>query len=211
MSVSQESDVYGKIQHCFNNLDNPFTAFNTQTKRRQYFDEKWDLVQPKEYVLGVRLDTRKNRTTGVYSQIQVTDRYMYVPILGTLRSIFKNKDIRECFFQEKPFDEGIYKDINDGLYFRRHPLFSKKKHALQILVYFDEFEKANPLGAKKGIHKLGAVYFTLKNLPPKFNSALMNIHLVALCYTEDLKKYGFDKILKPLISHLKILETDGIK
>lgn len=136
---------------------------------------------------------------------------MYVPLLGTLRSIFKNKDIRECFFQEKSFEEGTYKDINDGLYFRRHPLFSTKKHALQILLFFDEFETANPLGAKKGVHKLGAVYFTLKNLPPKLNSVLMNIHLAALFYTEDLKKYGFEKILKPLISDLKVLETNGIK
>ena len=211
LSVTQESDLHGKIQHSFSNLDNPFTPFNTETKRRQYFEEKWSLVQPEEYVLGVRLDTRRNRSTGVYSQIPVTNKYMYVPLLGTLKSIFKNKDIRECYFQGKPYEEGTYRDISDGSYFRRHPLFSKKKYALQILLYFDEFETANPLGAKKGIHKLGAVYFTLKNLPAKFNSVLMNIHLAALFYVEDLKKYGFEKILKPLLTDLKQLETNGIK
>lgn len=39
----------------------------------------------------------------------------------------------------------------------------------------------------------------------------MNVRLVALFYTEDLKMYGFDTILKPLINDLKILETKGIQ
>ncbi|CAI5671395.1 unnamed protein product [Oreochromis niloticus] len=135
---------------------------------------------------------------------------MYVPILGTIHSIFKNKDIRECFLHEKQTQAGLYKDINDGLYFQNHPLFSQQKYALQILLYYDDFETANPLGSKKGIHKLGCIYFTLKNLPPKVNSVLMNVHLAALFYTEDLKKYGFEEILKPLIDDLKILEIKGI-
>jgi len=39
----------------------------------------------------------------------------------------------------------------------------------------------------------------------------MNIHLAALFYTQDLKTYGFEEILKPLIDDLKILETEGIQ
>lgn len=61
------------------------------------------------------------------------------------------------------------------------------------------------------MHKLGCVYFVLRNLSPKLNSVLMNIHLVALFHSEDLKKYGFEPILKPLIDDLKILETEGIQ
>lgn len=95
---------------------------------------------------------------------------------------------------------GLYKDNNDGLYFQNHPLFSQQKYALQILLYYDDFETANPLGSKKGIHKLGCIYFTIKNLPPKVNSVLMNAHLAALFYTDDLKKYGFEEILKPLMT-----------
>ena len=61
--------------------------------------------------------------------------------------------------------------------------------------FFDEFETANPLGSKKGIHKLGGIYFTLRNFPPKLNSCLINIHLYALFHAQDIKKYGFDTIL----------------
>ena len=36
-----------------------------------------------------------------------------------------------------------------------HPLFSTNPKALQILLYYDDFEIANPLGAKATIHKIG--------------------------------------------------------
>ena len=83
--------------------------------------------------------------------------------------------------------------------------------ALLIQLYYDDFETANPLGSKKGVHKLGCIYFILRNLPPKLNSVLMNIHLVALFHSEDLKKYAFDPILQPLVDDLKILETEGMQ
>ena len=43
-------------------------------------------------------------------------------------------------------------------------------------------------------------------MPPKLNFVLMNIRLVALFHSEDLKKYGLGPILQPLINDLKILE-----
>lgn len=39
----------------------------------------------------------------------------------------------------------------------------------------------------------------------------MNIHLLALFNTEDVKKYGFNAILEPLINDLKILECTGVE
>lgn len=82
---------------------------------------------------------------------------------------------------------------------------------MQIQLYYDDFETANPLGSKKGVHKLGCVYFILINFPPKLNSVLMNIHLVSVFHSEDLKKYGFDAILKPLLDDLKNLEVEGMQ
>lgn len=65
---------------CFNQLDYPSSARNTERKRHHYSDEKWELVEAVEYVLGVRLDVRRNQSTGVYSHIPVTGKYMHVPI-----------------------------------------------------------------------------------------------------------------------------------
>lgn len=140
-----------------------------------------------------------------YSQVPVNDKFMYVPILGNLESIFTNQELCNSFQQVKLHEDGIFRDINDGSYFRNHSLFANQEHALQIQLYYDDFETANPLGSKKGIHKLGCFYFILRNLPAKLNSVLMNIHLVALFHSEDLKKYGFGPILQPLVQDLKVL------
>ncbi|XP_041919960.1 uncharacterized protein LOC121684096 [Alosa sapidissima] len=107
--------------------------------------------------------------------------------------------------------ERVYADLGDGTYFKNSPLFSVDKDALQIQLFYDDFETANPLGSKKGIHKLGAIYFTLRNFPPIFNSSLVNIHLCALFHAQDIKRYGFNSILEPLVHDMKILETEGLK
>ncbi|XP_050988379.1 uncharacterized protein LOC127179124 [Labeo rohita] len=64
---------------------------------------------------------------------------------------------------------------------------------------------------KKGIHKLGGIYFTLRNFPPQFNSSLANIHLCALFHSQDIKTYGFDSILEPIVNDIKVLESTGIE
>ena len=46
-------------------------------------------------------------------------------------------------------------DCCDGSQFKTHPLFNCEPHALQIMLYYDEVELCNPLGAAKKIHKVG--------------------------------------------------------
>ena len=210
LSTEATEQTLDKVKDCFVQLENPFSLLNTETKRQRHFEKKWKIVEPVEHVLGVRYDLRKDRT-GLYSQVPVNDKFMYVPILGTLESMFTNRELCNCFQQVKLHEDGIFRDINDGSYFRNHSLFAHQEHALQIQLYYDDFETANPLGSKKGIHKLGCFYFILRNLPTKLNSVLMNIHLVALFHSEDLKKYGFGPILQPLVKDLKVLETQGIQ
>lgn len=211
LSSDASRETLEKVEDCFDQLENPFSCLNTESKRMRHFEKKWKIVEPVEHILGVRFDIRRDKTTGTYRQVPVNDKFMYVPIMGSLSSMFRNSELCNCFQKAKPHQDGFYKDINDGVYFRNHSLFSQQEHALQIQLYYDDFETANPLGSKKGVHKLGCIYFILRNLPPKLNSVLMNIHLVALFHSEDLKKYGFDPILKPLVDDLKILETEGMQ
>ena len=158
----------------------------------------------------MRYDTRRNRTTDTYDQVPVTDKFVYIPLLETLKFIFKNREIYNHILQ--PCEKtGFYKDFCDGSYFKNHPLFSEKPNSLQIQIFYGDFEVANPLGSKHGIHKIGSIYFILRNLSPKVNSALMNIHLLTLFHTEDVKKYGFNAILEPLIKDLKVLKCTGVE
>lgn len=106
--------------------------------------------------------------------------------------------------------ENHLNDLCDRDYFMSHALFSKQKHAIQIQLFYDNFVTANPLGSKWGIRKLGAIYFALQNFSPKYNWSLHNVHLVSLFHAQDIKTYGFPKILEPLVQDIKILERDGI-
>ena len=72
------------------------------------------------------------------------------------------------------------------IYLKSHPLFSSNTFALQIQLYYDDFECANPLGSKKGIHRFGCLYFILRNLPPRVNSTLLYIYLVSLFHAQDI-------------------------
>lgn len=151
----------------------------------KHFEEKRKIVEPVEHILGVCFDTCKDQTTGTYRQVPVNDKFMYLPITGSLSSMFRNSELCSIFQKAKAHQEGYYRDINDCSYFRNHSLFSQQEHALQIQLYYDDFETPNPLGSKKGVHQLGCIYFILRDLPPKLNSVLMNIHLVALFHSED--------------------------
>ena len=50
---------------------------------------------------------------------------------------------------------GLLYDFCDGEIYKRHPVFSSDKCALQIILYYDDVEVANPLGSYRGHHKLG--------------------------------------------------------
>lgn len=207
--VPEDNAIRGILEQSLEKFDNPFSDLNTETKRTKYLNTKWGVVEPQEIMLGVRFDMRRNKATGTYSQVPVKDTFIYVPILETLKFMCRNSEICKLL-AETMTTKNSFDDFRDGSYFKTHPLFSKHKNALQIQIFYDDFEPANPLGSKRGIHKVGALYFVLRNLPPRFNSAVMNIHLVALFHSDDVKTYGFDSILKPLINDIKTLETQGL-
>ena len=52
-------------------FENPFVSFNTETRRTRYFNEKWGVFEPVEIMLGHQFDTRRNKQTGTYDQVQV--------------------------------------------------------------------------------------------------------------------------------------------
>ena len=209
-AVPKDNPVRAKLEKDLQTFENPFINFSTESKRLKYFNKKWGVVEPVERVLGIRFDTRRNKQTGTYDQGPVNDIFVYIPILETIKFMYRNADI--CKLLGKTFISrpDRYEDFCDGSYSKTHPLFSKHPNSLQIQLFYDDFETAKQLRSKRGVHKIGALYFILRNLPPKFNSALMNIHLVALFHTEDLKKYGFNPILEPLINDIKALESCGL-
>ncbi len=51
--------------------------------------------------------------------------------------------------------DGTMRDICDGQFVKQHPVFTSHPNSLLFVLYYDDIEVANPLGAKAGNHKLG--------------------------------------------------------
>ena len=47
------------------------------------------------------------------------------------------------------------RDFCDGQFVKNHKEFTSHQNAFQFIIYYDDIEVANPLGAKAGKHNLG--------------------------------------------------------
>lgn len=70
-------------------------------------------------------------------------------------------------------------------------------------------EVVNTIGTKRTIHKLGMFYYGFENVPRSVNSNMKSVHLLAAAYSQDVKRYGFEPVLRPFINEVKKLEPDG--
>lgn len=168
---------------------------STAYKRREFYKEKFHVVEPVEYIL----DKKEGRTL------------QYVPILQSLSQILCLKDIQEkafnCTYTTR---NGAYESFLDGKHFKENALLSTEAITLSLLLYIDDFEVCNPLGTSRKKHKITAVYWALANVPPQFRATLKSIYLAVLCKTLDVKKYGYEAALEPLCKDLVQLEEEGI-
>ena len=68
-------------------------------------------------------------------------------------------------------------------------------------------EVSNPLGSHAGMHKVDMFYYTLGNLNPKLRSKRCAVRLLAIVNGKLVKKYGYNAVLEPILSDIKILES----
>lgn len=94
------------------------------------------------------------------------------------------------------------------LYSRTASFFCKYPFALRLIIHLDEVEYLNPLGSRKGNKKLTIISFKVQNFDSIINSSLSRVYLALVIETKVLKKYGYKKVLQPLIEELKVLESD---
>ncbi|KAM7313527.1 uncharacterized protein ISCGN_003389 [Ixodes scapularis] len=175
-----------------------FEGIQSKHLREQYVKAHTPYVEPRTCDLGSE-----------------GDRYHYVPIPRLLAKLCENPDIAARLItpQASHGEPEVYRSFSDGLLFQDFMSLipDGAQYTIFILLYSDEVEICNPLGPKRGMHKLLAVYFTLLNLHPRHRSQLRFIYLVLLVKYDDVQKYGLDNVLSPLISDLNELQAYGLK
>ena len=140
----------------------------------------------------------------------VYDKFEYVSVEATIRTLMKNVNyVRAVTSVDE--HSGLITGYRDGIRFKKHALFSNpQKTSLSIQLFYDGMGTANPLRGQSTMHNIGVFYYVVENLPLLFNSCHANVHLLAICYSADLKVYGFDPILDKFTAEMKQLSTTGI-
>jgi len=168
----------------------------TAHKRNKYTKEHFSVVEPLEYILCA-----KEGCT-----------FQYVPILQSLSEILKNSDIQEKVLKSARHCDSScqYSSFRDGSHFKNNTFLSGEELRLSLLLYCDDFEICNPLGTSRKKHKVTGVYWVLADIPSELRSTLSSIYLAVLCKTVDVHKFGYPRVLEPLLKDLKTFEEDGI-
>lgn len=183
-------------------------SVSTDHKRLKFLTDSACYVEPIEHVLSVRSDLRFVSSSGYHQATVVEDTMQYIPIellLGHIRADLSHA--MHKFSLECRSDDVIC-HLFDTCSFKKHPFFIQFPDAFALHLYVDGFETTKALGSHTGVHKLEGLYLVVQNFPGELQSRLSSIFLVALWYAQDVKTYGYENILEPVINSLKQLELE---
>ncbi|XP_064479840.1 uncharacterized protein LOC135393295 [Ornithodoros turicata] len=145
--------------------------------------------------------------------------FQYIPIGPLLKCLCEVPQYAAGMFEKgdqeesKQESEFVMKSFMDGALYKRcfaDFMPEQDQYTLLLLMYTDELEIVNPLGAARGKYKIVCVYFSLLNLHRKYRSQLQSIHLLLLARYVHVQKFGMDEFLKPLIEDLNQIQKHGI-
>ncbi len=139
-----------------------------------------------------------------------------MPILESVKALLQHPEILDLYFNQtldRNFNAECHHEINsydDSLNFKAFELFTLNLNSIQLVFFIDGYSNCNPLGDGRNLYKTTGVYFRIGNLPRQYQSVDYFTQLALLFYDSQLKYYGYDVIMKPLIDDLKTLESTGI-
>jgi len=170
---------------------NSFEKYLMKYKRQKIYENH--MVKPVEKSCGIRMEQIFDSKLRIYKMVPQACTFIYVPIIETLTFLFKNDSFKKIIFEssnQKTLNCSIYNNLADGEIYKTNKLFQNSEQlTIQIEIFFDEFEICNFLGSKTLSHKIGGFYFSICNLPLRFNSRLNNIHLIKLYALMKIYKF----------------------
>ncbi len=199
------------LEEIFSAACRPLEFLSTDLKQRTYFMDLPSFVRPVKYVYGEPKFETVIDDDGCPSQKAIYDSWRHIPMENTLQTVLSLPEVFEKLTTVPPEPNGVISEFSHGSVFQKqHPLLSDpNKMVAAIDLYYDDLETANPIGSKATVHKIGVFYFTIRNLPSYYNSSMTSIHLLAIAYTGDLKKYGIKSVLLKLAEDFRMLESTG--
>lgn len=209
VGVDLTSNAAMSFLNCFNFPD-LFSSVSSATKQRNFLESiAVDIPTPEEKMLSTREDIR--HINGVSTMVKVNETFMYIPIIDTLKLIFRNPETRKLLSKEQDHvtrlpEVAEYNTFRSGSTYQSSDYFSEFPDAIRISLYQDDVELGNALSSRAGINKVSIFDFKIQNMPDKWNSSPRSVFPLIYCTSLDAKKHGYNRILKPLVQDLKKLE-----
>lgn len=139
--------------------------------------------------------------------------FYYVPVGSVLRNFMRCKGISEQIMKPKVSETDALSTFREGAIYKKHvsdiPPNSNQR-LIHLLLYTDELEIANPLGAARGVHKLLTVYYSVLNEDAVYRSQLKMLHLALIAKYADVQRHGMEIVLRPLLAELNALQDKGL-
>lgn len=218
MQENGKAEYSEVIIECTTYVKEKMALYETQKKRLAIVKQNKLYVAPEDRVIDLEWKTKQLPSEEIPDHTLVQALYPFVPITKSIAARFSDVKFRDEYFdynehQKHKCENGVFVDYCCGSLFKNTKLFQDYPNALQIELASDDFEVCSPLKSKATKHKLCAIYFRIRNLPPQTNSKLEAIHLVALCPSAYLKQDGrtFQDIADVIRSDLSKLETTGVE
>lgn len=205
---------------CFNDILSavvkPFrNNLSTEYRRLKIIEKSGNFIKARDYVVGDRLENILQE--GRIIQDRISIKAKFVPIREVLQQFFSlegvlNETLSYMHYLDLEKEKGIISNFVQGELWSEKKKNSLLKIVLPIFLYYDDFEVNNPLGSHAGVHKIGAVYFSIPCLPPQFRAMIKNIFVAALFHSKDRKNSdeGNDAIFYILVEELNFLAREGI-
>lgn len=204
-------DFKKNVSDIFSFLKNPFESYKSEYLRMKEMEKTENFIKPITYNVGQSLSDVRNKKNILYKSVTITAQF--IPLRSQLKKFF---EIQIFFSEIKKYLANLHQENLQVSNIIQSPLWKKietnfsGKTVFPLLLYFDDYESGNPLGARAGVHKLGAVYISLPCLPPQYSSKLSNIFLALLFHTDDRKCFGNRAVFNVLLDELLFLENEGI-
>ena len=200
-SIAPQSEAAQFLSSNTPMFSNVFSDIDSDYKLNKFVESNFMLAMPSEIVLA----TKASGKPAVFS---------YVSVTSVLKHMLLNEDIRHHILSRQdvlPNSDRMTSFV-DGSVYADHSFFSKHRDAIRLHFYLDEFEVCNPIGSKRGKHKVLAIYYFIGNLESKYWSEMKFINLCLLVRYQYLKDFDhhYDAILKPLIDELNLLASEGV-
>ena len=184
----------------------PFCNLSTRYKQDVFFNGHDAFVPPRSINLGLRFETKCGITKTVY------DTFQYVSVKDTLLVLLKSEEYVRGLLktQMTPSSSEVISHSTHGeLLKNRLALSNPANLTIFLQLFYDGMGTTNPLRGQGTMSSVGVFYYVVKNLPDSWNTCFSNVHLLALCYSHNLKVHGFSPILDNFCQELNELSTNG--